>query len=65
MTLREFMFAADALRIEEGLSFHVETAPGRTVAAVPSPADVKERNAQAMAALAPILAMTKKKRPRR
>ena len=50
MSLRTFMFAADALRLEDGVGFHVETAPGMVGPRVDSPDDVKARNAQAMAA---------------
>ena len=46
MTLRTFMYAADALRIEDNLEFVVPGAP----APAPSPADVKAKNAAAMAA---------------
>jgi hypothetical protein len=48
MSLRTFMYAADALRLEDGVSFHVETAPGKPA---PAPAEVKQQNAQAMASL--------------
>jgi hypothetical protein len=46
MSFRTFMFAADALRLEEGISFHVETPAGQRPA--PSPPDVRQRNAEAM-----------------
>jgi hypothetical protein len=46
MTLRAFIFAAQGLMAEEGLSFHVET-----VAPEPTAADTKERNAQSMSVL--------------
>ena len=49
MSLRAFTFAALALAHEEGIRFHVETVPGAVPA--PSPADVKQRNADAMARL--------------
>ena len=66
MTLTDFMFAADVLRQEDGLSFHVETAPGVTAPAVPSPADVKNRNAQSMAMLQGMMGgVSKKKGARR
>jgi hypothetical protein len=59
MTLQTFMFAADALRLEDGVGFHMETVPG--AAPVPSPADVKAQNAQSMAMLTGMLAGVKKK----
>ena len=55
MTFRSFLFAADALRLEEGLSFHVET-EGVPAQRVPSPADNKARNDQAMQSLMGIMA---------
>ena len=48
MSLRTFMFAADALRLEDGVGFHVETPAGVPVR---SPAEVKKQNADAMAQL--------------
>lgn len=66
MTLRTFLYAADALRLEEGVGFHVETEPG--AAPAPSPADAKARNAQSMAMLQGILEKTQGapvKKPRR
>ena len=44
MTWRSFLFAADALMKEEGLSFHVET----ETKPAPSPAENRARNADAM-----------------
>ena len=58
MTLSTFLFAADALRTEEGIGFHVETAEGASLPSVPSPDDTKARNAASMAALQGILAKT-------
>lgn len=63
MTIREFLFAADALRLEEGVGFHVETEPGR--APEPSPADNRARNDQAMAAFTAMMGGVQKKRGRR
>ena len=60
MTLRDFLFAADALRMEEGVSFTVQTPTGPSVS-VPSPADVREQNAQAMAALTGMMAGVKQR----
>ena len=54
MSLRSFLFAADALRLEEGVGFHVETPVGQQ--RVPSPADNKARNDQAMQSLMGIMA---------
>jgi hypothetical protein len=53
MTLTDFLYAADALRLEEGVGFHVETPGGMSAPAapVPSPADVKAQNARSMQAL--------------
>lgn len=48
MSLQAFMYAADALRLEEGIGFHVETAPGVVGPAVPSPEENRSRNAEAM-----------------
>lgn len=52
MTLRSFLYAVEALRKEEGVRFHVETPD----APEPTPADVRSKNAQAMDALAGIMA---------
>lgn len=54
MSLCSFVFAAQALMAEEGLSFHVET-PDKPV---PSPADARAQNAQSMAMLQGILGGT-------
>jgi hypothetical protein len=59
MTLQTFMFAADALRLEDGVGFHVETPAG--MAPVQSAADVKAQNAQSMAMLTGMLAGVKKR----
>jgi len=53
MSMGAFLFAADALRIEEGWGFHVETPDGRSM---PVEADVRARNAESMAALSGMLA---------
>ena len=58
MTFRSFLLAADALRLEEGIGFHVETAPGQP--RVPSPADNKQRNAESMQALQSMMAGVQK-----
>ena len=58
MSFRSFLFAADALRLEEGFGFHVETPVGQ--ARVPSPADNKQRNAEAMQALQSMMSGVKK-----
>jgi hypothetical protein len=47
MSLRAFLYAVEAVRLEEGVRFHVETA----AAPEPTPADNRERNAQSMALL--------------
>ena len=44
MTLGAFMLACEALRQQQGVRFHVET----EAAPVPSAADVKQQNADAM-----------------
>ena len=45
MSLRAFLFAADALRLEDGVSFTMQAPVG----AAPAPrADVASKNAQAM-----------------
>ena len=63
MSLRMFLYAADALRLEDGVSFHVETGPpaGLTMPSVPSPADVRQQNANAMQTLMGITAGISKK----
>lgn len=62
MSLRAFMFAADTLRLEEGIGFHVKTDMGVSTPPVPSPEDVKAQNANAMTALAGIMASVQGKR---
>lgn len=57
MSARAFLFAADALRIEDGVSFHVETENGKSV----STPDVANQNAQAFAALTGMMAGVKKR----
>jgi hypothetical protein len=52
MSLRSFLYALDAARIEEGFSFHVETQE----APLPTPSDIRAQNAQSMAALSGIMA---------
>ena len=63
MSLRTFLYAADALRLEDGVSFHVETGPsaGLSMPRVPSPADVKQQNADAMQNLMGIMSGVKKR----
>ena len=63
MTLPTFLFVADALRLEEGVGFHVET-PGVSRAPAPSPAENRERNAQAMQAFQAMMGGVKKGRRR-
>lgn len=65
MTLPTFLFAADALRLEEGVGFHVETAPGAPVQRAPSPADNRARNDQAMAAFQAMMGGVQKRGRRR
>lgn len=62
MSMRAFLFAADALRLEEGVSFHVETPAGAPKA---PRADVAAQNAQAMAAFTGMMGGVQKKRGRR
>ena len=59
MSLRSFLFAADALRLEEGVGFHVET-EGTPAQRLPSPADNKARNDQAMQAFQAMMGGVKK-----
>ena len=59
MTFRSFLFAADALRLEEGVGFHVET-PGAPRMGAPSPEENKARNAEAMQSLMGIMAGVQK-----
>ena len=53
MSLRAFTYACEALRQREQARFHVETP---AVAAEPTPADMRERNAQSMSMLKGMLA---------
>ena len=62
MSLRAFLYAADALRLEEGIGFHVETQPGVVSAPVQSADEVRRRNAQSMQMLTGIMAGVQKKR---
>ena len=62
MSLRTFLYAVDALMAEENLRFHVET--DTTDAPVPSTADVKARNDQAMAAFSAMMGGVQKGRKR-
>jgi hypothetical protein len=64
MTLPTFLFVADALRLEEGVGFHVET-PGVSRAPVPSPEDNRARNDQAMAAFQAMMGGVQKRGRRR
>ena len=59
MSLRTFLFAADALRIEEDVRFHVKTESGVAMSPVPSPADVKAQNKTAMQNLMTMMAGVK------
>ena len=47
MTLRTFMFAADALRLEDGVAWTLP--PSAEVPRPPAPDEVKRQNANAMA----------------
>ncbi len=51
MSLRDFMYASDALRLEDGISWTVTPAPGVPITPVMSPAEVRAQNAQSMAML--------------
>ena len=64
MSLKTFLYAVDALMVEEGIRFHVET-EGTEAPAVPSSADVKARNDQAMAAFSAMMGGVQKGRGRR
>ena len=64
MTLSTFLFVADAMRLEEGVGFHVETAPGVRGPRVDSPDEVKSRNDQAMAAFSAMMGGVQKGRGR-
>jgi hypothetical protein len=61
MSIREFLYGADALMAEEGVSFHVETGEKP----LPSPADNRRRNADAMAAFTAMMGGVQKKGRRR
>jgi len=63
MSLSTFLFVADALRLEEGVGFHVET-QGVPVKPAPSPDENRERNAQAMQAFQAMMGGVKKGRRR-
>lgn len=63
MSLSTFLFVADAMRLEEGVGFHVET-QGVPVKPAPSPAENRERNQQAMAAFTAMMGGVKKGRRR-
>jgi hypothetical protein len=60
MTLRTFLFAADALRLEEGVDWVMAPQAGSSVPAS-SPDSVKRQNATAMAQLQGILGGVKKR----
>lgn len=60
MSLKHFLYACDALRLEDGLEFVVE---GER--AVPSPADNRKRNADSMAALQAMMGGVQKRGRRR
>ena len=61
MTWMSFLYAAEALMKEEGLSFHVETAERPA----PTPADNRARNQQAMAQFQAMMGGVKKRDRRR
>ena len=60
MSLKSFLFALDATRIEEGLEF----SRGNADPPLPTPADNKARNAQSMAMLEGMMAGVQKGRRR-
>ena len=62
MSLRTFLYAVDALMDEEGIRFHVET--DSPDVPVPSTAEVRERNAQAMAAFTGMMGGVQKRKTR-
>lgn len=62
MSLREFMFAADALRQEKGVEFTVAPSQGR--APEPSPADNRARNQQAMSMFQSMMGGVQKRKRR-
>ena len=53
------MYAADALRLEEGISWTVQAQPGVRITPVQSPAEVRAQNAQSMAMLQGMMAGVK------
>lgn len=57
MSWKSFLFAADALMKEEGLSFHVET----EAKPAPTPQQNRNRNADAMQQLMGIMGGVKKR----
>jgi hypothetical protein len=65
MTWMSFLYAADALMKEEGLSFHVETADGAPERPAPTPADNRARNQQAMQQFQAMMGGVQKKKGRR
>jgi hypothetical protein len=60
MSLRTFMFAADALRTEEGVGFQMP--PSAVGVPAPAPDVVKRQNEQAMAGFKAQMASVKVKR---
>lgn len=61
MSLRTFLFAADALRLEDGVSFHVKTEARATSASTGS---TGTQNADAMAAFMGMMGGVQKRRRR-
>ncbi len=57
MSLRSFMYASEVLRLQQTERFHVETES----VPEPTPAEMRERNAQSMAALQGMMAGVKKR----
>lgn len=58
MSMSAFLFAADALRIEEGVSFHVKTDGGKPV----SPREeIRKRNADAMSSFTAMMGGVQKR----
>jgi hypothetical protein len=62
MTLRTFMFATDALRLEDGVGFAM---PNERGVPAPAPADTKAQNAQSMQMLNAMMAGTQKRKTAR
>ncbi len=57
MTWQSFLYAADALRLEEGIGFHVETGPALVgPAPAPAPEEARAQNAESMKMLQGLLA---------